>query len=196
MRIGIFARTFQRTTVEEVLDGVVEQAIGDIQFNMISAGLPSMPESVDPATVARIRAAMDERKLRMASLSGTFNIIHPDPAVREAGLQSLRVLAQVAGPLGTKVLTLCTGTRDPDYMWRNHADNATPEAWSDLLASMEQAMPPWILCPMRSHSDSRKRWSKEALCATRLWSPANSANSAITSSQDGALRSIWLLIPV
>jgi sugar phosphate isomerase/epimerase len=119
---------------------VVEQGISDIQFNMISAGLPSMPDAVDPATVARIRAAMDARKLRMASLSGTFNMIHPDPTVREAGLTSLRVLAQVADPLGANVLTLCTGTRDPGYMWRNHPDNATPDAWADLLATMEQAV--------------------------------------------------------
>ena len=33
MKIGIFARTFQRPTVEEVLDAVVEHGIGDIQFN-------------------------------------------------------------------------------------------------------------------------------------------------------------------
>ncbi len=140
MRIGIFARTFQRPSIEEVLDAIVAQGISDIQFNMISAGLPSMPEAVDAATVARIREATIERDLTIASLSGTFNMIHPDPAVREAGLRSLRVLAGIARPMGTSVLTLCTGTRDPENKWRNHPDNATPEAWADLLATMQQAV--------------------------------------------------------
>ena len=140
MRIGIFARTFQRPTVEEVLDAVVEQGISDIQFNMISAGLASMPDVVEVATVQGIREAMLARDLTMASLSGTFNMIHPDPAVREEGLRCLRVLAGVAKPLGTNLLTLCTGTRDAGYMWRNHADNATLEAWVDLLATMERAV--------------------------------------------------------
>jgi sugar phosphate isomerase/epimerase len=140
MRIGIFARTFQRPSVEEVLDAVAASSIGDIQFNMISAGLPSMPDAVDDPIVARIRDAVIKRHLTMASLSGTFNMIHPDPAVREVGLHSLRVLAKVAKPLGTHVVTLCTGTRDANNMWRNHPDNATPEAWSDLLATMERAV--------------------------------------------------------
>ena len=99
-----------------------------------------MPESIDPATVERISKAMAERKLRMASLSGTFNMIHPNPAVRAQGLRCLGVLANVAELLGANVLTLCTGTRDPDNMWRGHVDNATPEAWADLLTSMEQAV--------------------------------------------------------
>ncbi len=140
MHIGIFARTFQRPSVEEVLDAVVEQGISDIQFNMISAGLPSMPDAVDDGTVARVREAIIDRKLNMASLSGTFNMIHPDPAVREAGLRSLCVLAGVAKPLGTHVVTLCTGTRDATNMWRNHPDNATPEAWADMLATVERAV--------------------------------------------------------
>src|SRR5206468_2393426 len=37
------------------------------------------------------------------------------------------------------IITLCTGTRDPDDMWRRHPDNDTPEAWQDLLASMHEA---------------------------------------------------------
>jgi len=38
------------------------------------------------------------------------------------------------------VITLCTGTRDPEYMWRSHPDNDVPAAWQDLLASMERAL--------------------------------------------------------
>lgn len=140
MKIGIFARVFERSTVESVLDAVIGHAIQDIQFNMICAGLPGMPVSVPDGMVTRIRQALDERSINTASLSGTYNMIHPDPTMREAGLKSLQILAEVAQPLGTNLLTLCTGTRDAGYMWRNHPDNATPEAWADLLASMEAAI--------------------------------------------------------
>ena len=40
----------------------------------------------------------------------------------------------------TGLLTLCTGTRDPDDQWRRHPGNDTPEAWRDLLASMDVAL--------------------------------------------------------
>jgi sugar phosphate isomerase/epimerase len=38
------------------------------------------------------------------------------------------------------LITLCTGTRDPDNQWRGHRDNDEPDAWRDLLASMETAV--------------------------------------------------------
>src|SRR5215213_7605816 len=55
-------------------------------------------------------------------------------------LRRLGVLAGACGQLGTSVITLCTGTRDPEDMWRSHPENDVPEAWQDLLASMERAL--------------------------------------------------------
>ncbi len=42
--------------------------------------------------------------------------------------------------MGAPMITLCTGTRDAEDQWRGHPDNASPEAWRDLLASMERAL--------------------------------------------------------
>ena len=67
-------------------------------------------------------------------------MIHPDPAHRRDGMRRLGVLAAACATLGTSVITLCTGTRDPENMWRWHPDNDTPEAWSDLVASMHAAL--------------------------------------------------------
>lgn len=67
-------------------------------------------------------------------------MIHPDPKVRWDGLRRLGVLAGACERLGTSTVTLCTGTRDPEDMWRRHPDNATPEAWLDLLSTMQEAL--------------------------------------------------------
>jgi len=67
-------------------------------------------------------------------------MIHPDPAVRVKGHASLDVLAASAREMGTRLLTLCTGTRNPYDQWRWHPDNAAPEAWKDLFASLEIAI--------------------------------------------------------
>jgi sugar phosphate isomerase/epimerase len=50
------------------------------------------------------------------------------------------VISGSCGRLGTTVITLCTGTRDRENMWRRHPDNGTPEAWRDLLATMQVAL--------------------------------------------------------
>jgi len=38
------------------------------------------------------------------------------------------------------VITLCTGTLDPENMWRRHPENDSPQAWKDLIASMTEAL--------------------------------------------------------
>lgn len=67
-------------------------------------------------------------------------MVHPDPRVRDRGLAGLRAIIAACPGMGTSVVTLCTGTRDPDDMWRRHPANATPEAWRDLLASLAAAL--------------------------------------------------------
>jgi sugar phosphate isomerase/epimerase len=42
--------------------------------------------------------------------------------------------------MGTRLITLCSGTRDPDDQWRAHSENESPAAWVDLLAAMETAV--------------------------------------------------------
>jgi SAM-dependent methyltransferase len=42
---------------------------------------------------------------------------------------------------GAPIVTVCTGTRDADDMWRAHSDNTTPAAWNDMLESLVAAVP-------------------------------------------------------
>lgn len=140
MEIGIFAKTFNRPTVEGVFDAVAGEGLHVVQFNMTCAGLPSMPDAIDPAVVERIRQAADQRTIGIAAVSGTFNMIHPNVQVREEGLRRLAVLAAACKGLGTGMITLCTGTRDPDDMWRAHPDNQSAEAWQDMTAMMAKAL--------------------------------------------------------
>ena len=140
MRLGIFARTFSRPSLEGVFDTVREHQLDCVQFNMACAGLPTLPDDVDPSLAIRIHEAATSRGIEIAAISGTYNMIHPDIKVREVGLRRLRVLASACHGMGTSVITLCTGSRDPEDMWRWHPENASSQAWSDLLSSMEVAL--------------------------------------------------------
>jgi sugar phosphate isomerase/epimerase len=140
VRIGIFARTFARSSPEDVFDALVGYGLGETQFNMSVAGLSSLPEEVAPELADRIRVAAAGRQVALVAVSGTFNMIHPDEEVRRDGLRRLGVLAGACDRLGTSTITLCTGTRDPEDMWSWHPDNARPEAWRDLLATMQEAL--------------------------------------------------------
>ncbi len=140
MLLGIHIGTFQRPTLEAALDAVTEHGLSCVHFKMTSAGLESMPRQIDDSTCDRIRRAMQAKEISPATLSATFNMIHPDPRQKHDGLQRLDTLASAARRLDTSVLTLCTGTRDPGNMWQAHPDNLTPAAWGDLVDSMHEAL--------------------------------------------------------
>lgn len=140
MQLGIFAKTFARPQLEEVFDAVKEHQLECVQFNLACAGLPTLPDTLAPSLAIRIREAAVSRSIEIAAVSGTYNMIHPDHKMRQAGLRRLRTLASACSAMGTSVITLCTGTCDPDDMWRWHPENASSQAWADLLSSMEAAV--------------------------------------------------------
>ena len=140
MILGIFAKTFARPSVEEVFHAVAKHHLRCVQFNFSCAELPGLPEHIETALAVRIRKASVERRIAIAAVSGTFNMIHPDAAKRREGLRLLEVLAAACARLDTKVITLCTGTRDPEDMWRRHPDNDRPEAWRDLHVTLTKAL--------------------------------------------------------
>jgi sugar phosphate isomerase/epimerase len=140
MRLGIFARTFVRPSLDAVLDAVRAHRLDCVQFNMTCAGLPALPERIEDSLCDQIRMAMAARGLGMAAVSGTFNMCHPDPRHRLDGLKRLRVLAAACPRMGTQVITLCTGTRDPENMWQRHPENDSASAWRDLVACVREAL--------------------------------------------------------
>lgn len=140
MKLGIFAKTFSGDEPQAVLNAVRDAGYECVQFNWACAGLPSMPDKIDPEHIANTQAALQANALSAVALSGTFNMIHPDPQVRNTGLRRLSVVFDSAAALGIPMVTLCTGSRNPDDQWQAHPDNDLPAAWQDMAAIMEQAL--------------------------------------------------------
>lgn len=138
MDIGIFTSVFQRPSLDATLDAVLAHGLRSVQFNLECAHLPSMPDVLESAQVESIRQAFAQREMTMAAISGTFNIIHPDRQVVADGMRRLRVLAGACAQLGTEVITLSTGTRNAENMWRGHPDNGSAAAWDEMLAAMRE----------------------------------------------------------
>lgn len=139
IKIGILLGTFRSGTLAERLDKVKASGLDCVQLSMDCAGLTMMPDEITPELAQQIRRAAAERDISIASVAGTFNMCHPDAEHRQTGLRRLRVLAAACKPMGIAKIHLCSGTRDRTSMWRRHPDNATPEAWRDMIASMREA---------------------------------------------------------
>jgi sugar phosphate isomerase/epimerase len=136
-RVGVFARSFIRDSAGAVADAVVAAGYDTVQLNLSSVGLPTVPADPDGLDLAGIAAAFADRGVSVWGVSVTYNAIDPDPdRRRELTARAARFLARVP-ELGAGFATLCTGTRDPENMWRRHPDNDTPAAWRDLRATLD-----------------------------------------------------------
>ena len=140
IRIGILLGTFAGPTLEARLDAAKTRGLDCVQLSLDCAGLPAMPDEISPELARRIRREAGARGITIAALQGTFNMCHPDPDHRRTGLRQLRVLAEACQPLGASMIHLCTGTRDPESMWRRHPDNGSPAAWRDMAACVREAV--------------------------------------------------------
>ncbi len=138
MQLGIFAKTFDRPDVASCLQAVADAGIPATQFNLSVAGLPTIPdEPVPDDVVDAIRAGADQAGVALAAISGTFNTAHPDPAHRQSYLARFPHLCAVARDLQIGIITLNSGSRDPDDMWRWHPDNTTPKTWADSRTTLQ-----------------------------------------------------------
>ena len=147
-QLGIFSNTFRQPTIEGVIDAVKGHGLEKIEFNFSCIDMLKVPgtdtlpseEKVDESIIKRIRTATEERSIEMVSIAGYFNMIHPDVETRKNGVKQLGILMKSARELDINLVTLCTGSRDPEQMWRKHPSNTEKDAYEDILVSMGEAL--------------------------------------------------------
>ena len=136
-RIGIFARTFPRSTPAEVAAAISGTGYALAHWNFVATGRATLAHNVDEAEFDDVRKAFDAFHIGIPSVSATFNVIHPDVGQRARQTAEAVRLIGLAPRLGADVVTLCTGTRNTDNMWHAHPANADPDAWCDLRRTLD-----------------------------------------------------------
>lgn len=137
MEIGIFSRTFETSDLEETYKKMIKHDINHTQFNLSNAGMPTLPEYLDEKKVEKIKAITNAYKIKLDALSGTFNMIDPDENARKKGCVQFEIQCKVARLLGIPIVSLCTGSKNPDSKWRWHDDNLKQSSYDDLMRSTE-----------------------------------------------------------
>lgn len=135
--LGVFARSFQADTPEELARLIARVGFDTAQLNLTAVGRPTLDAHLSREGAAQIAAAFERGGVKIWGLSGTFNAIHPDPLVRRENVAACRALIALAPIFGVEAVTLCTGTRDPDDMWRAHPDNSSEAAWRDMRETLD-----------------------------------------------------------
>ena len=146
MRLGVCTTDFQRDTA----DAIFAKAAG-FGFECVQLSLDSVaecgfvadkqcefPGEIPGEALDAIRKASEKYHLPIVSMNGTFNMAHPDEQVRREGLRRFAGLMEIAKELGRPMVSLCSGSRNPNHLWRTHPDNVTEAAYRDMLECMKR----------------------------------------------------------
>jgi sugar phosphate isomerase/epimerase len=126
--------------VEALFRDIRGYGFTQVQFDLFSVLDEEMPAAIPDEVIRRIRIAADESGVGIAAVNGTFNMIHPDPAVRADGIRRFEALARHMKALSCNLITLCTGSRNPDNMWRWDDANSSQSAWDDLTVTLRSIL--------------------------------------------------------
>lgn len=139
MQAGIFSRTYA-VKGEAVFAAIKADGFSAAQLNLSSLGLESLPASLPEDVMLQAKADAARHSVALVALSGTYNMAHPDAAYRNAQRLKFVNVVKAAKLMGIGVVSLCTGSRDPNNMWAHHEGNHSPEAWHDFRTELDAAL--------------------------------------------------------
>ena len=138
MEYGALSREIPAETAADLFRKAREYGFGCIQLNYASVIGEEIPPDIPDSVNREIAKEAAANRIRIAAVNGTFNMAHPDAAVRNDGLKRFEKIASSCRPLNCNLVSLCTGSRNRDSMWVTHSENDTSEAWKDMASVMEQ----------------------------------------------------------
>ena len=121
--LGVFARVFPAGP-PGVAAAIRAAGFTATQLNLAALGRATLDTTLTAGQARQISGTFTAAGVRIWGLSGTYNAIDPDERAPAAATGACRKVIARAPDLGAEVVTLCTGTQDPDNMWRAHP--ATP----------------------------------------------------------------------
>jgi len=147
MKVGVFAKTFPGHDPDPVLAACRNAGFISTQYNMACSGLDPLPDVIPIDTARQVASAAARTGIHIAAISATYNMTDPDPDQRQAGRQAFATIAERAAVMGASMVTVCSGSMDPDDKWRHHAANDDPQSWTEMCREFE------IICDLAERHD-------------------------------------------
>lgn len=138
---AIFARTYAAKFPGELFARVRGDGFAAVQFNLACAGLASLPDELPDGIGDAIARGARASGVGICALSGTYNMAHPDPERRQRDRKGFLNVLRAARAMDVRLVTLCTGSRNPSDMWAAHSENTSPAAWTSLREELDFAVP-------------------------------------------------------
>jgi sugar phosphate isomerase/epimerase len=149
MRIGVCTTDFETAMPADSLFALVKElGFSSVQlaFSSVSecnfsvSDHIEIPGSVSDEAIAAIRAAAAKYDIHICAVNGTFNMAHPDPAVRAEGVARFEGFLKAVAAIGCNMATLCSGSRSLSGLWTYDPATADESAYADMKAGMGEVV--------------------------------------------------------
>ena len=136
LKLAVFTGVYAGLPLEEAArrikaDGfrgvVLEHAFADVRFD---------PFSPDWEAAEKITRRFDRSEIQVVGLYGYYNVVAPDPAIRQRGEQRMRFLIENWRRLGSNNVSTETGSLNPQSEWNDSPENSTEKAYQQCRASL------------------------------------------------------------
>lgn len=149
MKIGVCTTDFRPRAMDALFGTISGMDFDCVQFAFASISESNFVESESIEIPAAIPAGLPKavahcaaaHGLEIVALNGTYNMAHPDKAIRDEGARRFLRLIDAAAEMGASYMTLCTGSRSTESLWKRHPDNESEDAWRDMAEGMQKILP-------------------------------------------------------
>ena len=141
MKLGFYSPEISGRNVGEVFAKAKGYGFTEVQYNFLTSHREEMPGEFYPGELEEVAEAALKNGIRITAVNGTFNMVDRDRTRKEEYIRRFRKICEAASFFGAKVVTLCTGSKSTEGMWRYSPESAGEDAWNDLLETTRRIMP-------------------------------------------------------
>jgi len=138
IKLGIVADLYSQLPLEEAVRRIRADGFSNVLTNFVFADVRFDPWSPDWEAAKKITSCFDRHGVRIASLYGYYNVVHPDPAKRRHGEARMEFYIANWKRFGCPVISTETGTFNRDSEWAGAPENETEEGYAQCRAAFER----------------------------------------------------------
>jgi sugar phosphate isomerase/epimerase len=138
LKLAIFTGVYAGLPLEEACKRIKADGFSGVALEGNFADVRFDPLAPDWAAAKKITDCLDRNGIKVVGLYGYYNVVAPDPKVRERGEQRMQSLIENWKRLGSNNISTETGTLNAESEWSDAPENATEAAYQQCRASLEK----------------------------------------------------------
>jgi sugar phosphate isomerase/epimerase len=136
--VGMLPGDFRTHTDEHL------EAISKLGFTGAGFHFPGhLSGEITPSDIQHCISRFSRHNIDLVQFAITYPecLFHPDQAIRETVIDKIKRGTQVASDLSAPYCLIRPGSLNPSGSWTPHRDNHTPEAWHQLIETLQHITP-------------------------------------------------------